>query len=48
MNGKQFIDPDQMPQTVASNQGLHCLLRPICPILGINVEKVKVVNSCVT
>ena len=24
-------DPDGMPPCAASNQGLHCLLRPICP-----------------
>ena len=24
-------DPDQMPHSVASDQGQHCLLRPICP-----------------
>ena len=25
-------DPDQMPHYAASDQGLHCLLRPVCPI----------------
>ena len=25
------VDPDQMPQSVASDQGLHCLHGPICP-----------------
>ena len=25
------VDPDQMPHTVASDQGLHCLLRLVCP-----------------
>ena len=25
------VDPDQMPHSVASDQGLHCLLKPICP-----------------
>ena len=24
-------DPDQMPRSVASDQGLHCLPRPVCP-----------------
>ena len=24
-------DPDQMPHSVASDLGLHCLLRPVCP-----------------
>ena len=26
-------DPDQMPQNVASGLGLHCVLRPVYPIL---------------
>ena len=26
------VDPDQMPHSVASDLGLHCLLRPVCPI----------------
>ena len=25
------VDPDQMPQSVASDLGLHCLQRPIGP-----------------
>ena len=25
------VDPDQMPHSAASDQGLHCLQRPICP-----------------
>ena len=25
------VDPDQMPHNVASDLGLHCLLRPVCP-----------------
>ena len=25
------VDPDQMPHSVASHLGLHCLQRPICP-----------------
>ena len=25
------VDPDQMPHSVASDLGLHCLLRPVCP-----------------
>ena len=25
------VDPDQVPQNVASDLGLHCLLRPVCP-----------------
>ena len=26
------VDPDQMPHSVASDLGLHCLQRPISPI----------------
>ena len=25
------VDPDQMPRSAASDLGLHCLQRPICP-----------------
>ena len=25
------VDPDQMPHSVASELGLNCLLRPVCP-----------------
>ena len=25
------VDPDQMPHTLASDLGLHCLLKPVCP-----------------
>ena len=25
------VDPDQMPQNAASDLGLHCLQKPICP-----------------
>ena len=25
------VDPDEMPYSVASHLGLHCLLRPVCP-----------------
>ena len=25
------LDPDEMPYVVASDLGLHCLLRPVCP-----------------
>ena len=25
------VDPDQTPHSVASDLGLHCLLRPVCP-----------------
>ena len=30
MSGKR-VDPDEMPHSVASYLGLHCLLRPVCP-----------------
>ena len=29
------VDPDQTPHNAASDQGLHCLQRPICPKLII-------------
>ena len=25
------VDPDQTPSSAASDLGLHCLLRPLCP-----------------
>ena len=25
------VDPNQTPHSAASDQGLHCLLRPVCP-----------------
>ena len=28
---RNSADPDQMPHSVASDLGLHCLLRPVCP-----------------
>ena len=31
------VDPDQMLHSVASDLGLHCLLRPGCPILRENM-----------
>ena len=30
-NMANSVDPDQMPHSAASNLGLHCLQRPICP-----------------
>ena len=31
------VDPDQMPCSVASDLGLHCLLRPIfCRVSKVN------------
>ena len=27
------VDPDQTPRSAASGQGLHCLLRLVCPII---------------
>ena len=35
------VDPDQTPHIVASDLGLHCLLRPICP----NIILVNIVQS---
>ena len=29
------VDPDQTPRSAASDQGLHCLLRHICPSFRI-------------
>ena len=28
---QKSVDTDQMPHSVASDLGLHCLLRPVCP-----------------
>ena len=30
------VDPDQMPQNVASDHSLRCLLRPVCRNMQIN------------
>ena len=30
------VDPDQIPHSVASDLGLHCLLSPICPSIQGN------------
>ena len=32
------VDPDKTPHSVASHMGLHCLLRPVCPIHVINMD----------
>ena len=29
------VEPDQMPHSVAYYLGLHCLQRPLCPILRV-------------
>ena len=29
------VDPDQMPHFAASDLGIHCLLRPVCPNLRV-------------
>ena len=42
------VDPDQMPQNAASDLGLHCLLRLVCPGAWINkvdTSKFKVPDS---
>ena len=31
LNGKQFIDHDQTPRSVAFDLGLNCLRMPVCP-----------------
>ena len=31
------VDPDQMPHSAASDLGLHCLLRPVCPNTRVNM-----------
>ena len=39
----QTIDPDQMPYFAASDLGLHCLLRPVCPnsrVILVNICKI--------
>ena len=37
------VDLDEMPHSAASHQGLHCLLRPVCPNIygnyGIQTER---------
>ena len=35
------VDPDQMPHSAASDLGLHCLQRPICP----NTSNITVVKQ---
>ena len=32
------VDPDQMPHSVASDLGLHYLLRPVCPYAYMHYE----------
>ena len=34
------VDPDQTPHSLASDVGLHCLLRPACP----NIFRQNVAN----
>ena len=36
------VDPDQTPQNVASDQGLHCLLLPVRRIFWVNKECIVV------
>ena len=37
------VDPDQKPHSVASDLGLHCLQRPLCP--NTRVKTVLTYNS---
>ena len=44
------VDPDQMPHSVASDLGLHCLPKPICPSIWgyigtINAKTMKSVSN---
>ena len=36
------VDPDEMPHSAASHLGLHCLLRPVCPVHMVNMVVCKV------
>ena len=40
------VDPDQMPQNVASDLGLHCLLRPVSLKIWRKCSTTLVVVSC--
>ena len=39
-------DPDQMPQNVASDLGLYCLQRPICPNTNCAFDSFQKVFFC--
>ena len=39
------VDPDQMPHSVASDPGLHCLLRPVPVLSDITLFEINTVNS---
>ena len=36
----QTVDPDQMLHSAASDLGLHCLFRPVCPNTFITVVSI--------
>ena len=38
-----IVDPDQMPHSVASDQGLHCLLWPVC--LSVLILRINMVDK---
>ena len=42
------VDPDQMPYSVASDLGLHCLQRLVCPSSILRFITVHVVCSDIT
>ena len=35
------VDPDQMPNSAASDLGLHCLQRPICPSVILSLPLIQ-------
>ena len=41
------IEPDQTPHSVASDLGLHCLLRPVGPKLNLIVLEFQQLNLIV-
>ena len=40
------VDPDQMPHSLASDLGLHCLQRPICPNYIMVYTSSEGLDSC--
>ena len=38
---KNSLEPDQMPHSVLSDQGLHCLLGPICLKIRVNMLQLR-------
>ena len=39
------VDPDQLPHSVASDLGLHCLLRLVCPNTWEKYDKSVLIND---